>query len=89
MFTDNDTALLVRKNGPNWVFAGDGEYNCLMHVTRYGTQYAIVVENCPFKPIWIARGFYNSDGSRAWCTYENIIGALFIDFSNGARWLFP
>jgi hypothetical protein len=77
-------ALVHFKNGRTWEFSGD---DCLVHKTRYGTEYRLFVELEYFKPIWIGR-HAEQDGRHYWFTVESMLGADYIDFGCGGRYYF-
>jgi len=82
-------ALLFRKQGPAWEFEStkDGPNDRLLHVTKYGTVYAIFTGLGHGKPLWIARLIDDKSGAY-WFTDEARLKAQYIKFENGDEYWF-
>lgn len=77
------TAYLKRRKGPPWVFYWDADN--YVHRTRYGTDYVVFIGGDDYKVVWIGREV----DSGAWVTIEGEIGAEWLEFPNGGRYVFP
>ena len=71
--------IVKRKNLPDMIFKWDAGYYCKLR--KY--LYRLFIEPQELKPIWIAIGYKQSDGSIAWCTWERELKATKVIFSNG------
>ena len=76
-------ATLFRRNGPAWRF--EWEAGSLVHRTRRGNVYLILIGLRIGKPFWIGRE--TSRGSTVF-TAEADIGAEYVQFDNGSEFWF-
>lgn len=82
-----NTAVLFRKRGPAWEFVPSAIYHRNVHITRSGTVYGLMLDDASeYKQIWIGRWVPDAN---TWVTYEDRVGAIRIEFSNGGVYYFP
>ncbi|MBU1621843.1 MAG: hypothetical protein KJ604_20495 [Gammaproteobacteria bacterium] len=80
-----ERAWLHRKRKLPWMFEPDKLHGMLVHKTRANT-YAIIEGHKCGKPFWV--GLLTPD-KKAWITVEKHLGAHYIEFEGGGKYIFP
>ena len=77
---------LHRRNRKTWMFESSMKYGGMVFITSRKTVYKIFWGPIHIKPCWIGQ---IDEDAHAVFTVENILRASYLEFENGAKYIFP